>query len=261
LSLFKILTYRTFEPTEISGLQVWLDNDTLGADGSAVSSWADSSGNGFNFTQSTAAYQPDIFVDGSRKTVRMTADSVLICNNGLAMLKNVAGATVYTVYRPDVSTNPLLSISDGAISFDDARVGQSNLSSRYNSAMTILDGGTTNNVISTTVLDSSNYIIHGTFADFANNDLYQYLNSELDGSSVQAGGSNTSNTNSAAIFLGGSAQVPHVALVPSSTLVPQATVFASVKYLEILIFNRVLTALEKYNVENYLSIKHGITLA
>lgn len=257
---FKIYTYRTFEPTEISGLQVWLDNETLGADGSAVSTWADSSGNGFNFVQSNATYQPDIFTDGTRKTVRMTADSFLNCPSGLAMLKNVSGATVYTVYKPDLTFNPILTISDGAISYNPLRLSQFNFSD-YASGMRILDGGSSVLVDSTKLIDDTNYIIHGTFANFANNDLYQYLDSQLDGSSVQAGGSNTSNTNSAAIFLGAYAQVPHVALKPSSALRPQSSVFASVKYLEVLIFNRVLTALEKYNVENYLSIKHGLTLS
>lgn len=257
---FKIIMYRTFEPTEISGLQVWLDNDTLGADGSAVSVWADSSGNGFNFVQSDATYQPDIFTDGSRKTVRMTADSFLNCASGLAMLKNVSGATVYTVYKPDLTFNPVITISDGAISYNPLRLSQFNFSD-YASGMRILDGGSSVLIDSTKLIDNTNYIIHGTFANFANNDLYQYLDSELDGSSEQAGGSNTSNTNSAAIFLGAYAQVPHVALIPSSAILPQTSILASVKYLEVLIFNRVLTAYEKNNVENYLSIKHGLTLA
>lgn len=60
-STFKILTYRSFEPTEISGLKGWYDASTLtGADGSAVSQWLDSSGNEANMFQSTTAAQPSL---------------------------------------------------------------------------------------------------------------------------------------------------------------------------------------------------------
>lgn len=58
---FKILTYRAFEPTEISGLKAWYDASTLtGADGSSVSAWLDQSGNEAHMYQSTSAAQPTL---------------------------------------------------------------------------------------------------------------------------------------------------------------------------------------------------------
>lgn len=259
MSLFKIYTYRTFEPTEISGLQVWLDNDTLGADGSAVSTWSDSSGNGYNFVQSDASLQPDVYLDGSKKTVRMNHDSFLACLSGLAMLKNTTGGTIYTVYKPDDNSNPVVSISDGLNSYNISRLSENN-SGGYYSVMKPLDGGASQFANGSSVSTTS-YVIHGVSGDFVNKEIYQYINGALDGSDISSGGSNSSNTNSAGIFLGASLQVPHGALVPSASIYPRAPVYASIRYAEVLIFNRVLTRLEKYNVEQFLSIKHGITLA
>lgn len=60
-STFKILTYRQFEPTEISGLKAWYDASTLtGTDGSAVSQWLDSSGNQAHMFQPSATAQPTL---------------------------------------------------------------------------------------------------------------------------------------------------------------------------------------------------------
>jgi len=48
-----------FSPTDISGLKLWLKADALSLnDGDAVGTWTDSSGNGFDFLQSTAGSKP-----------------------------------------------------------------------------------------------------------------------------------------------------------------------------------------------------------
>ena len=260
MSLFKIYTYRTFEPTEISGLQVWLDNDTLGADGSAVSTWSDSSGNGYNFTQSNASYQPTVFVDGTKKTLRLLENSFLTCLSGLSMLKNVAGATMYVVSKQLMTSySPTLLVSNGVQSID-VRVSNFVSINQYFSQMRALDSGTLRQAGSTQAVNTTNYMIQSAFADFANQDLYQYINSALDGSSINAAGSNTSNTDSIGIFLGAKLLIPSTGYFPSGTTYPSGIDLARANIKEVLIFNRILTALEKYNVENYLSIKHGITL-
>ena len=259
LSLFKILTYRSFEPIEITGLQVWLDNETLGADGSAIGTWSDSSGNANDFTQADATLQPVVFVDGSRKTMRVNNNSFLAGLSALDILKNTTGGTIYTVYKPDDNSNPVVSISDGLNSYNIPRLTQNN-SGGYFGAMKPLDAGASQFANSSRSVDTANYIIHGVSGDFTNKNIYQYLNGTLDGSDLVGGGSNSSNTNSAGVFIGATLQVPHGALVPSTSIYPRAPIYASIKYAEVLIFNRVLSALEKYNVENYLSIKHGIAL-
>lgn len=71
--MFKILTYKYFDPSQISGLKAWYDADTLtGSDGSAISEWLDSSGNGANMFQSTTTAQPTLQTSelNSRNVVR-----------------------------------------------------------------------------------------------------------------------------------------------------------------------------------------------
>jgi hypothetical protein len=261
LSLFRILTYRTFEPTEISGLQVWLDNETLGANGSAISTWLDSSGNGNHFIQPDATYQPTVFIDGSRKTMRTQANSFLLCPTGLSILNNVSGATIYIAYDPDQNGNTLVHVSDGVNTYLNPRMATNNLGVYFASRMKPLDGGTSYQVLSNQTVDLSAYVIQGTSADFSNLDLYQYINSFLDKQFVQSGGTNTSNTDSAGIFLGGRVLAPHGVFYPSTSSYPYSPDLSQVKILEVLIFDKVLSALEKFNVERYLSIKHGITLS
>lgn len=60
-STFTILTYRPFEPTEISGIKGWWKADSISqADGSSVSAWLDSSGNEAHMYQSSASAQPTL---------------------------------------------------------------------------------------------------------------------------------------------------------------------------------------------------------
>lgn len=60
-STFTILTYRAFEPTEISGLKGWWKADSINqADNTSVSAWLDSSGNEAHMYQSSATAQPTL---------------------------------------------------------------------------------------------------------------------------------------------------------------------------------------------------------
>ena len=59
----KVIT--KFEPTDIAGCKLWLEADAgITLNGSAVSGWADQSGNGNNANQSTVLYQPLFVADG-----------------------------------------------------------------------------------------------------------------------------------------------------------------------------------------------------
>lgn len=75
-----------FTPRSVAGLQLWLAGSSLAlADGAAVSSWPDSSGNARNATQGTGANQPTKqTVTNNGKTfavVRFVTDDVLTLPN------------------------------------------------------------------------------------------------------------------------------------------------------------------------------------
>jgi 6-phosphogluconolactonase (cycloisomerase 2 family) len=90
---FSILTYRAFEPTEISGLKAWYDASTIDqADGTNVSAWLDSSGNEAHMYQSTTSAQPTLQTnelngravvrfDGTDDFMNLTAPFDVLPNN------------------------------------------------------------------------------------------------------------------------------------------------------------------------------------
>lgn len=59
----------TFNPTSITGCQLWLRGSDLGAVDSAISSWPDQSGNSRNATQGTGANQPVVKIGSNGKKV------------------------------------------------------------------------------------------------------------------------------------------------------------------------------------------------
>ena len=109
MSSFVINPYRfaaasTFVPTDISGLQLWLDatvglyDATTGGsevttDGSAVARWEDQSGNGNHVTQATAGNRPELktAIQNGNNVVRFTA-----ANSD----QMVAASTIFTGTNP-----------------------------------------------------------------------------------------------------------------------------------------------------------------
>ena len=89
-----------FSPTDISGLQLWLKADTITglSDGATVATWTDSSGNGFNATQSTEANKPiyKVGIVGGKPVVRFdgTNDGMVVS----ASLSVALPCTVFVVY-------------------------------------------------------------------------------------------------------------------------------------------------------------------
>jgi len=84
-------------------LKIWLDNDSLsGADGDRVGYWADSSGNNYYASNSTAATQPYVTntgTFGTKKSLRFVAtrpDS-LTFSNALSIARNVGSISVIAV--------------------------------------------------------------------------------------------------------------------------------------------------------------------
>jgi len=83
-----------FSPSNISGLKFWLKADALAlSDGTAVSTWPDSSGNGNNATQSSGALQP-IFKAASVNGL----GSVLFDTNSNGMVTSLALTKPFTIF-------------------------------------------------------------------------------------------------------------------------------------------------------------------
>ena len=98
-----LLGGQTFDPRQLSGLQLWLDaiKQPL-ADGTAVSSWTDQSGNGRNATQATGANQPlwkQNGINGRPALLFDGTDDMLLSAAGVS-----APFTVFCVY--DLVANP-----------------------------------------------------------------------------------------------------------------------------------------------------------
>lgn len=112
----------SFLPTSITGCQLWLLGDDLGAVDSAISSWADQSGNGRNATQGTGSSQPAVkigvngkkcasFDGGDQLDTSSFGLNNLTCffvfratGNGLLYMHNPGGADISYLYTTTGNT-------------------------------------------------------------------------------------------------------------------------------------------------------------
>jgi hypothetical protein len=134
--------WSSFNPTSISGLQLWLDSSDSGTlfqdsagvipainDGDPVGYWKDKSGNNRNFTQSTAANRPALKtnIQNSKNIIRFDGVNDFIQPSGYAL--GPQPVTVFTVFKTngtgyhniyDTSgSNPMMWIDgSGRIEFD-----------------------------------------------------------------------------------------------------------------------------------------------
>lgn len=94
---------RQFQPTQISGLRVWLDAsdpNTISNPGSFVSTWLDKSGSGFHATQTTSANQPVFFSGNSNLNFTRTSSQFLrLPNDALPTGNSSYGYFVVLTWR------------------------------------------------------------------------------------------------------------------------------------------------------------------
>lgn len=89
------------QPNAVAGLYAWYKADSLGlGDGAAVTSWADSSGNGLTLTQATGANQPIFHTAGVNGLPAVTFDGVNDFLATAATTSPTTGVTVMVLLKP-----------------------------------------------------------------------------------------------------------------------------------------------------------------
>ena len=129
-----MIIYKYFNPRTISGLQFWIDGadrtSITFASANRMNGWNDKSGNGYNLSQSTTAYQPIYFSN----YVNLGTASNYYMNIPQAAINNASSWSLFFVINPINSTNWIL-----AKQFDGVNSGT--LSMTYNGYRS---SGTTN---------------------------------------------------------------------------------------------------------------------
>ena len=242
----------SFSPLDLSP-SLWLDasdTSTITESGGAVSQWNDKSFNGRNFTQGTGAQQPTtgtntqngfnvISFDGN--------DSLGLGSNDLA--RNVSGATIYLVYKHATTATTqriIFAVNRNTnagfvrISLDD---GLTN--SRTRTGGRTLDADSFASVTGSVGIGTS-YLYRTALFDYANTDLFSYVNGTLDGSTTSF---QTATTTSDTAALS--------ARIGASTVAPPGTFFSG-EIAEILVYHTAHTTAQRLTVETYLKTKWGL---
>ena len=252
------LASMTFSPSDISGLGLWLDAGTITglSDGDAISTWNDLSGAGRNATGSGSARptyetnelngKPVVRGDGVDDYMSFAAGS---------LLQNVAGATLFAVLRwrssPASSKNAVVVSTSVASNFARAALlGGTAGSGKWSAGGRRLDANSYVGVGSSTSINTASCAIQEAVFDYANSNLYQYINGTLDGSttSFQTDG----NTSDAASLLG---------TLFASYDGGSGAGFAGIDVAEILIWPSALSSGNRALVRAYLAAKYAISAA
>lgn len=245
------LASMTFSPSQIPGLGLWLDASAITGlgDGDAISTWNDLSGAGRNATGSGAArpvYKTNIV--NSKPVVRFDGVDDVMSLAALSLTNNVPGLTIIAVVKfrsVPAAQKGILFFTTGA-GVTRARLDGGYSAGKWGAGGRRLDADSFQSVASSTSIVSSGFsIVEGVF-DYANSDLFQYINGALDGSSTsfQTPG-NTSATNSTAATIGALG----------------AADFADIDAAEILIWPSTLSSGDRALVRAYLAAKYAISAA
>ena len=125
-----------FAPPPVAGYSLWLDGKDPTAftfsSSNVVSSWLDKSGNAYNFSQGTVAYQPTRNVTSGLVTFDGSNDNLIAGSKFMNNMHNGGANTLFMVYRNndytitgglmDTGINAGGDIGWGAISYDATRL-------------------------------------------------------------------------------------------------------------------------------------------
>lgn len=114
----------SFSPNKLPNLSLWLRSDLgITLNGSNVSSWADQSGNGRDFTQGTAAAQPAYVSSGGAKNrPYLDFDGVNDYLYRASGWSPTGAQTVIIVFKTDAAPSP--GVAAGILGISDAGTGQ-----------------------------------------------------------------------------------------------------------------------------------------
>ena len=116
----------SFTPKSIPGLTAWFDASQITgvANGASLATWPDESGNGYNATQATAAYQPNYYSSTSGKTVNgLPAVWFESAPDGMATTSFASLLTIGTVFSVASIGNSTGYVYDGTSSGERWAVG------------------------------------------------------------------------------------------------------------------------------------------
>jgi len=241
----------SFVPTDIASLKVWLKSESLsGSDGDTVTTWADATANGWDFTASggTEPYLTNNVVGTTFEAVHFQAasnDNMFAPAGALGLHRNKGGATVVIVYaRKSASTNRKLyysSIAAGSNPRLDIGINNTNSANYYVQSRREDPEAT---VASDSSALPAGWNILTVISDWTNGAVYSW-NGDTAGISDASWTStgNTSDADSLDIRLGGTG-------AGSRTIEGQMA--------EVLVFDTALSSTDRQNVIDYLQAKFGL---
>lgn len=207
--------YRSaFTPSDLTGLQLWLDASdaaTITQTSGSVSQWSDKSGNSLHVTQGTATNQPksNTATQNGLTVLDFDANDNLARTSASNLGRNVGAVTVYVVG----SFNAVSAVQDfvhftrngGGSSSSRVRLGHNNIQSpnKLNAGGRRLDADAFASVASTSNAPTGAFRRYTALFDYANSDLFVWIGTTAEGSktSFQTAGS-TSDTTSDQLHVG-----------------------------------------------------------
>ena len=242
---------KKFRPTDISGVQLWLDANQLSgvADGGTVASWADKSGQGNNATQSTEAHKPTFQVNivNNLPVVRFNdvTDFLTVANPSVF---DEASGTIFIVMATDDATAEQEMFS----SSDDGGLDTKYMGFGINTNGTFRtkqrDADTEDHVSSISTVSNS------TFALLTFNSSGTAYTVHKDGGAAEAVGSNNGD------WFGDTSARDNVIVGARKTHSGNSLPFDG-DIAEIIVYNSPLTSLDRQKVESYLRYKYSLDVA
>ena len=235
-----------------SGMALWLKADSLDlANGAAVTSWKDVSGNGHEFTQGTVSSQPDFVATDSdynnKPHVHFDGDDALATtfSSGLNP-NNFTAFIVSTVDADDGNYHGIVENRDGNTGWI--------LYARMSGSTNYWQWRTGTGSAVTTMSAGSNTVVPNTPS---------IVTLRMSGSDGAGGGTTTQN-----LFVNGVSEVTSSAVFTKKTATTAMPILGDVgsfeltgQMAEVIIYSSALSDQQRLQVEGYLAEKYGITAA